>query len=129
MASNMKLKQKKIAWVFLVGLASGVVVWGLSVPVTGMREPFDSPSHYYIVAMFVAGILASLPAPRYWWVAVISIFLGERIYALVMLPETRPWLMAGIVINLLIFSWLPAAIGALSTYLAKQWIQRRSSDA
>ncbi len=117
---------KKIAWVFLAGLVSGAVVWGFSVPVTGMREPFDSPGYYYMVAMFIAGILAAMPAPRYWWVAVVGIFLGERIYAFAMLPETRSWLLAGIILNLLVFSWLPAALGALSTYCATRWIQRRA---
>jgi hypothetical protein len=125
MAMNMTVQQKQVGWVLLAGLASGAAVWGLSVPVTGMREPFDSPSHYYMVAMFVAGILAALPAPRYWWVGVIGIFLGEKIYAFVMLPETRPWLMAGIIINLLIFSWLPAAMGALSAYIVNRWLRRR----
>lgn len=122
---KINLEPKKAGWVLLAGLACGAVVWGLSVPLTGMREPFDSPSHYYVVAMFVAGILAALPAPRYWWVGVIGIFLGERIYALVMLPETRPWLMFGIVMNLLMFSWLPAAVGALSAYCVNRWLKRR----
>lgn len=117
---------RPMAWVLLAGLGCGAMVWGLSVPLTGMREPFDSPSYYYIVAMFVAGIVASLPAPRYWWLAVIGIFLGERLYAFVMLPETRPWLMAGFVTNLITFTWLPAALGALSSFLAACWLRRRA---
>lgn len=34
-------KLRKIGWVLLAGVACGAVVWGLSVPLTGMREPFD----------------------------------------------------------------------------------------
>ncbi len=77
---NLILEARKIGWVLLAGIACSAIVWGLSVPLTGMREPFDSPTYYYMVAMFIAGILAALPAPRYWWVAVIGIFSGERIY-------------------------------------------------
>ncbi len=69
----MKPQARKIGWVVLAGLACGASVWALSVPITGMREPFDSPGPYYIVAMFVAGILAALPAKRYCWAAVVSI--------------------------------------------------------
>ena len=90
---KMKAERKKIGWVLLAGLACGAIVWALSVPLTGMREPWDSPGYYYIVAVFIAGILAALPAPRYWWAAVVGVFLGERIYAFVMLPETRYWLL------------------------------------
>ena len=69
---KMKAERKKIGWVLLAGLACGAIVWALSVPLTGMREPWDSPGYYYIVAVFIAGILAALPAPRYWWAAVVG---------------------------------------------------------
>ncbi len=124
---NIILEPQKIGWVLLAGLACGAIVWGLSVPLTGMREPFDSPSHYYMAAMFIAGLLSALPAPRYWWAAVIGIFLGERLYAFVMLPETRDWLLFGIVMNLLIPTWLPAAAGALIVYIVNRLRMRRSS--
>ena len=56
---KMKAERKKIGWVLLAGLACGAIVWALSVPLTGMREPWDSPGYYYIVAVFIAGILAT----------------------------------------------------------------------
>lgn len=118
-------------WLVLAtGLLCGAAVWWLSVPITGMREPFDSTSLYYPVAMFLAGAFATLPAPRYWWMAVLGIFLGERLYAFMLLPETRAWLLFGIVINILIFSWLPAALGAVSVYLVhRQFMKRDGSQA
>ena len=122
------LEPRKIGWVVLAGLACGAVVWGLSVPVTGMREPFDSPGPYYLVAMFIAGILAALPAPRYWWAAVIGIYFGERLYAFVMLPETRDWLLFGIVMNLIMLTWLPATVGALLVYGVNWWRTRQSGE-
>lgn len=124
MAFNLNLEPQKIGWVFFAGLACGALVWGLSVPITGMREPFDSPSHYYMVAMYIAGIIAALPAPRYWWAAVVGIFVGEKLYAFFMLPETRPWLLFGIYMGLLTLIWLPAALGALTVYIVN-WARTR----
>ncbi len=124
----MSTRQRKIGWVGLAGLACGAGVWALSVPITGMREPFDSPGPYYIVATFVAGVLAALPAPRYWWAAVAGIFLGERLYAFVMLPETRDWLLFGIIMGLAMLTWLPALLGALTTYLVDRFLIRRRRD-
>lgn len=122
---KMKAERKKIGWVLLAGLACGAIVWALSVPLTGMREPWDSPGYYYIVAMFIAGILAALPAPRYWWAAVVGVFLGERIYAFVMLPETRYWLLLGFVMGVLMLTWLPTTVGALIVYVVNWWLSRR----
>lgn len=116
------------AWpVLAAGILCGAAVWGLSVPLTGVREPFDSPGFYYPVAMLVAGAIAALPAPRYWWLAVIAIFAGERLYAFAMLPETRGWFLFGLVVNALIPTWIPAAIGAACVALLSRQLGRRSS--
>ncbi len=122
---NAKPELKKIGRVLLAGIACAAIIWGLSVPLTGMREPFDSPTYYYMVAMFIAGILAALPAPRYWWVAVIGIFLGERIYMFVMMPENRGWLLFGIYMGLLTLTWLPSTLGALIVYIVNRVRTRR----
>jgi hypothetical protein len=116
----------KIGKVLLSGAIGGAIVWWLSVPVTGMREPFDSPGFYYVSATFLAGFAAALPAPSYWWAAPLGVFLGERLYAFTMLPETRDWLAAGIVIGLVTLTWLPAAFGALVTFLGARFLDHRS---
>ena len=77
--------------------------------------------------MFIAGILAALPAPRYWWVAVVGIFSGERIYMFVMMPENRAWLLFSIYIGLLTLTWLPPALGAVIVYVVNRVRTRRSS--
>jgi hypothetical protein len=77
--------------------------------------------------MFVAGVMAALPAPRYWWLAVIAIFAGERLYAVVMLPETRSWFLFGLVINALMPTWWPAALGALGVYVTDRLRRRPPS--
>ncbi len=123
---NLNLELRKIGWVLLAGIACSAIVWGLSVPLTGMREPFDSPTYYYVVAMFIAGILAALPAPRYWWVAVVGIISGERIYMFVMMPENRGWLLFSIYMGLLTLTWLPSALGAVIVYIVDRVRTRRS---
>ena len=123
---KLNLAPRKIGWNLLAGLVCGALVWALSVPITGLREPFDAAGYYYFAAMFIAGLLAALPAPRYWWVAVIGIFLGERFYAFAMLPETRAWLAFGFVMNLFMLTWLPSAFGALSVYVVSRVRRRRS---
>lgn len=114
------------AWRALAtGIACGAAVWALSIPLAGVREPFDSGSAYYPVAMFLGGVVAAAASPRHWWLAVIGIFLGERLYGYAMLPEGRAWLLFGVVINALLLTWLPAAIGALGVYLLHRWQARR----
>lgn len=114
------------AWLTLgAGSFCGAAVWGLSIAVTGVREPFDSNTLYYPAAMFLSGILASSFSPRHWWLAVIGIFAGERLYAFVMLPETRDWLLFGIVVNALVPTWLPAALGAIGVFITDRWLAKR----
>jgi hypothetical protein len=115
--------------VLTAGIVGGVTVRALSVPLTGMREPFDAPGLYYPLAMLLCGICAALPAPRHWWLAVIGIFLGERLYAYLLLPETRDWLLFSVLINVLIPTWLPAAAGALGVYTVHRWKTRRGSKS
>ena len=76
--------------------------------------------------MFIAGILAALPAPRYWWIAVVGIFSGERIYMFVMMPENRGWLLFSIYMGLLTRTWLPSALGAVTVYIVNRVRTRRS---
>lgn len=116
------MKNKQKVWVtLLAGMMCGAVVWALAVPLAGVREPFDSNTEYYHVAMFISGLSAALVSPRHWWLAVLGIYIGERLYAFIMLPETRAWFLFGFFINLLIPTWLPAAFGAFCTYLINRW--------
>ncbi len=45
-----------------------------------------------------------------------------------MLPETRVWLAFGIIMGLAMLTWLPALLGALTTYLVDRFIIRRRRD-
>ncbi len=94
---------------------------------TGVREPFDSDTLYYPIAIFLAGVVASLFGPRYWWLSIPAVFLGEHLYALVAYPDLRPWFLFGIVTNFIIPTWWPAAVGALLVFIADRLLTRRSS--
>jgi hypothetical protein len=99
------------------GLLLGALTWALSVPITGSIEPFDSPSPYYLSAMFLAGAAASLWSPRSAWLAVVAIFVGERLYILLALPQLRSTWLLGWILNAIIPTWWPAALAALLVYL------------
>ena len=58
---NLNLEPRKIGWVLLAGFACSAIVWGLSVPFTGMREPFDSPTYCGNVYRRHLGSLAGAP--------------------------------------------------------------------
>ncbi len=107
---------QQIGRVLAAGLVCGALVWAASPLVTGVREPFDSDSLYYPAAMFLAGVLASLPAPRFWWLAVVAVFLGEHLYGFIAYPDQRAWLLFGLIINLIIPTWWAAALGALLVF-------------
>lgn len=112
---------QKAALVFSIGVGCGVLVWALSVPITGFEEPFDAPSLYYIASMFFAGVIATIPGPKYWWLAVIGIYLGERFYGLFFLPQGASYFLFAFVMNLIVPTWLPSTIGALITcYLGRE---------
>lgn len=107
----------KKPWIALIaGIVCGALVWAMSIPITGAREPFDSPSAYYKVAMFFAGIVSSVPAPRFWLLSLIGVILGQHIYSFLFLPETRGWVLFGLTMNLALLLWVPAAIGAFAVY-------------
>lgn len=94
------------------------MIWAISVMATGQREPFDGSMTYYGLTMFAAGAVSAMPSPRHWWLGVISVYLGQHLYAFVAYPELREWFIFGLVVNLLYPTWLFAAAGGLATYLA-----------
>jgi hypothetical protein len=118
--------------VILLGLTLGAAVSGLSLPLTGQREAFDASPAYYLCAVFLAGALATLPAPRFWWLAVVAVFLGEHIYYAAAYPDMRPWFLFGLLINAILPTWWATATGALLVYLgarvAKQCPPSRRPD-
>lgn len=111
----------KIVLVITVGLFLGALVWAISVPLTGQREPFDGSMLYYGLSTFFAGAVSAMPSPSHWWIGLIAVYLGQHLFAFVAYPDMREWFLFGLVVNLLIPTWLFAAAGALTTYLISRW--------
>lgn len=109
----------------LLGVALGAMLAGLALPLTGHREAFDASPAYYLTATFIAGILATLPAPRFWWLAVIAVFLGEQICYAVAYPEMRAWFLFGLIINAILPTWWSTAVGALLVFFSARAIEKR----
>ena len=99
------------------GMILGATVSALSLPLTGHREAFDASPLYYLTAMFFAGALATLPRPRFWWLAVVAIFFGEHIYYALVFPEMRPWFLFGLAMNAIMPTWWAAALGSLLVFM------------
>lgn len=107
-----------------LGLTLGALIWAAGAAVTGVREPFDGPLLYYGCATFAAGALATLPSPRHWWLAIISVYLGEHLYAFAAYPDTRAWFLFGLVVNALVPTWFFTALGALAMRLSARRLTR-----
>ncbi len=108
-----------------LGLTLGASIWAASAAFNGVREPFDGPLLYYGSATFAAGAIATLPSPRDWWLAILSVYLGEQLYAFAAYPETRAWFLFGLVVNALIPTWFFTALGALSARFAARRLTGR----
>lgn len=116
----------RITLVAVGGLAFGALVWALSIPITGQREPFDGPILYYALSTFLAGAFGALPSPRHWWLGLLGVYLGQHLYALIAYPDTRAWFLFGLVVNAMIPTWLFAAAGALTVFLVSRYLAMRS---
>ena len=75
----------RAALAFVVSAALGAVVWALSVPVTGMSEPWDAEGPYYVVALAVAGAIAGGIVPKHLVAQYTGAILGQAAYELVFL--------------------------------------------
>ena len=72
---------------FIVAAVRGAAIWGLSPLITEAAEPWDAESHYYFVALFVAGGLVGLLCPRHILAAFLGIVVGQLVYMLIVLPS------------------------------------------
>jgi hypothetical protein len=79
---------------FLSAAGLGVAIWALSFPITKAAEPWDADSSYYVVSLFVAGVVLGLLFPRYFVATFLGIVVGQLGYLMVFLPS-GPLLMLG----------------------------------
>lgn len=114
----------RIAATAVVGLTLGALIWAISVPVTGHREPFDGSLLYYTLSTFFAGALSAWPSPRHWWLALLGVYLGQHLYMFIAYPDTRAWFLFGLIVNALVPTWTFAAAGAVMVYLISRGLER-----
>jgi hypothetical protein len=69
----------------LVAAGLSALVWTLSVPFTGLREPWDAEGPYYLVALAVLGAASGALVPRPLWGHYIGAVAGQAIYQLLFL--------------------------------------------
>ncbi|MEZ5541091.1 MAG: hypothetical protein R3F42_03510 [Pseudomonadota bacterium] len=67
----------------LIGIVLGALIWGLSPPITGEIEPWDSDSAYYWIALFFSGVIGYISYPRSLVFTITGIYLGQVIYSLI----------------------------------------------
>ncbi|HZL72971.1 MAG TPA: hypothetical protein VFC86_10950 [Planctomycetota bacterium] len=74
------MKYRGPAMVAALGIVFGWLIWEFSLTFTGLVEPWDSKELYYWWALFLSGVVASLPSPRWFWCAAMGVCLGQSAY-------------------------------------------------
>ena len=69
----------------LVAAGLSALVWALSVPFTGHREPWDAEGPYYLVALAVLGATSGALVPRPLWGHYVGAVAGQAGYQLLFL--------------------------------------------
>mgnify|MGYP001563853319 CR=1 FL=1 len=100
--------------IFMLSIGLGLLIWTLSPMLAGHREPWDAQGPYYMVSLFIAGLVPALIEPKRFWVWPIGVYLGQVLFiigASFLLPYAGANLAAaGIVI--MVFYMVPTVIGA-----------------
>lgn len=96
--------------VFMAGFVLGALICAL-----GLVEVGDG-LYFYLLSLVIAGAVAALPSPRWFWLTPFSILAGQVIYMYV----DRPFKVEGYAIVGLIYGAMYALValpGALFTFL------------
>jgi hypothetical protein len=80
----------------LVSAALAALVWALSIPITGQKEPWDAAAPYYFVALAIAGAVSGAVVPKHLWAHYLGAVLGQAVYELVFL-KLGPLFILGLV--------------------------------
>lgn len=75
---------------FVVGILLGAIIWWVSPYFTGESEAWDAMP-FYLPSLFIAGIIASSPCPRHFWISSLGIYIGQCLYAYLFLPSGPLW--------------------------------------
>jgi hypothetical protein len=108
------IKMKKaIAINLLISALAGASIWFLSPFLAGHKEPWDSPSYYYLIALSTGGLFLGLILPRQFWAHYPGIILGQFAYSYFFLPVGPLWPIGlGILVINSLACLVASAIGA-----------------
>jgi hypothetical protein len=110
---------------FVLAFALGATIWWLSPFVTGIVEPWDADSPYYIVALVAAGLITGWLCPRRIWPILPGLALGQFAYAIAFVPM-GPLFVIGFVF-LFVFALVAIVAALASSRLRRLW--SRSEDS
>jgi hypothetical protein len=69
----------------------GALIWLLSLPLAGHREPWDAAPGYYPIALIVAGFLPACFAADRFWLSALGAWFGQLIgFAILLLRPDEP---------------------------------------
>ena len=89
------MKSRAVIAVF-VSATLAALVWALSIPITGQKEPWDAEAPYYFVALAIAGAVSGAVIPKHLWAHYLGAVLGQAAYELVFL-KLGPMFILGLV--------------------------------
>ena len=119
MAGSLQFMKARAWLTLLVSAATAALVWALSPLLVGQREPWDTDGIFYVVALAVAGSVASLLAPRPLWAHYLGALAGQLGYAALFLPlGESPLLGAAYLCGYSLIFLAAAALVAFARYLA-----------
>jgi hypothetical protein len=108
---------KPPAWLHTLAVSAlcAFIVWALSPLITGHKEPWDAPNHYYSWAIAIAGLISGLFSPRVFWAYFAGSVAGQFLYVLIFLT-TGPLIAIG-VLFMCAFGLLFFAAALLANFL------------
>lgn len=104
----------------IVAAVLSALVWALSVPFTGHREPWDAEGPYYLVALVVLGAASGALVPRPLWGHYIGAVAGQASYQLLFL-NIGPLFILGLLF-LLGYSVVFAGAAAIAAQLRRSTV-------
>jgi hypothetical protein len=97
--------------ILILGFVLGASIWLASPTITGTREPRDSRSAYFLVAIPASGLIPALTNRRWFWLGIVGLYVGQLLVMFVRPQdgyEGAPWRAGAIMLAL--FSLI--AVGA-----------------
>lgn len=98
----------------MLSIGFGLLIWALSPILACHREPWDAEGPYYMISLFIAGLVPALIEPRQFWIWPIGVYLGQILF---IVGGSFLWTSAGanlavVGVVLLVLYMLPTIIGA-----------------